>query len=168
MRERPGWQFKPVKGIRKLHSVMATGPECKLLTRRLSCYCYACLHNDGENVEWVGEWETVTLEREAGGTTTRATNVEQDLDMALEMADLVARDSVVAIAADNSVYDYFLVKVTSNGVQILNDQTNGDYGSSFNKGSRVLYGNFFVRESLIDMTFKLDDTKTAIAFAATV
>lgn len=89
-------------------------------------------------------------------------------DMAFEMADLVARDSVVAIAADNSVYDYFLVKVTSNGVQILNDQTNGDYGSSFNKGSRVLYGNFFVRESLIDMTFKLDDTKTAIVFAATV
>ena len=88
--------------------------------------------------------------------------------MAIEMADLVARDSVVAIAADNSVYDYFLVKVTSNGVQILNDQTNGDYGSSFNKGSRVLYGNFFVRESLIDMTFKLDDTKTAIVFAATV
>ena len=54
------------------------------------------------------------------------------LDTAVRVADLAAKDSVVAIAAaDNPDYDYYLMKVTSDGVVELDEPTTDDYGCTF-------------------------------------
>lgn len=51
------------------------------------------------------------------------------LDTAVRVADLAAKDSMVAIAAaDNPDYDYYLMKVTSDGVVELDEPTTDDYG----------------------------------------
>ncbi|CAH3135748.1 unnamed protein product, partial [Pocillopora meandrina] len=64
----------------------------------------------------------------------------------VRVADLAAKDSIVATeAADDLDYDYYLIKVTSDGVRY-----------------------FFVRENVIDMTYKLDKNKTAFVLAGTV
>ena len=84
------------------------------------------------------------------------------------MTDIVKAGSVVAIAAaDNNTYDYYLFKVSSDGAMTLNEPVVDDYNSAYEKGSLVLKGNFFLRDNLIDMTYKLDN-KSAVVYAKTV
>ena len=91
------------------------------------------------------------------------------LDTAVRVADLAAKDSVVAIAAANNPdYDYYLMKVTSDGVVELDEPTTDDYGCTFPRGFLGLEGYSFVRDNIIDMTYKLDKSKTAFVLAGTV
>ena len=76
--------------------------------------------------------------------------------------------TVVVAAADDPDYDYYLLKVTSYGVVELDEAMTDDYGSSFPKGSIGLRGNFYIRENLIDMTYKLDETRSAFVLSATI
>jgi len=85
----------------------------------------------------------------------------------LHVADLVDKDSIIAIAADDS-YDYYLLKVTSDGTVILDEDVVDDYGCAFPAGSRVLKGHFSQRDNLIDMTYKLDLQKVALVYPGTV
>lgn len=90
-------------------------------------------------------------------------------DTAVKIADLAIERSVVAVAADDDAsYDYYLLRVKSNGVEELADNTADDYGSIYTVGQEVLRGHFFLRDNLIDMTYKLDERKVAIVHAATV
>ena len=82
------------------------------------------------------------------------------------MAD---KGSVVEIAADEDpTYDYYLLKVTSSGVEELEGYFTDDYGLTFGPGSRILKGNFFLRENLIDFTYRLDEERLAAVHAGTV
>jgi len=57
----------------------------------------------------------------------------------LHVADLVDKDSIIAIAADeDGSYDYYLLKVTSDGTVILDEDVVVDYGCAFPAGSRFL------------------------------
>ena len=60
------------------------------------------------------------------------------------------------------------MKVTSDGVIELDEPITDDYGCTFPRGSSGLKGFFFVRENIIDMTYKLDKKKTAFVLAGTV
>ena len=65
---------------------------------------------------------------------------------------------MVAVAADDAAsYDYYLLKVKSNGLEELADNTTDDYGSIYTAGQEVLRGHFFLWDNLIDMTYKLDE-----------
>jgi len=77
--------------------------------------------------------------------------------------------TIVAVAAEeDSHYDYYLLKVTSSGVISLQEDFEDPYsGSIYSKGQAVLLGNFFLRETIIDRTYKLDD-KVAGVFPGTV
>ena len=167
-------KFKEVKGIRKIHAVKCTTEQGKVFKRDRSCYCLDCLletDNQCSNSEWVDDWQELKIEREASPATTRNTDnaVVMTTDTAVKIADLAVEGSVVAVAADDDAsYDYYLLKVKSNGVEELADNTTDDYGSIYTAGQEVLRGHFFLRENLIDMTYKLDERKVAIVHAATV
>lgn len=174
-RNRPDRKFKEVKGIRKIHSVKCTTEQGKVFKRDRSCYCLDCLLETGnscENSEWVDDWEELNIEREASPATTRnaQNNTEQvTTDTAVKIADLAVKGSVVAVAAESdSSYDYYLLKVNSDGVEELTEAVTDDYGSIYTTGQEVLRGHFFLRDNLIDMTYKLDERKVAIVYAATV
>ena len=175
VRHRPGRTFKELKGIRKLHCVKTTPEQGRIFMRNRSCYCLDCIGGEEEgcsNKDWVDDWREVKLERESFVATTRQVVVDSEanlLDTAVRIADLAASGSVVAIAAaDDPDYEYYLMKVTSEGVVELNEPTTDDYGSTFPMGSPGLKGHFFVRENIIDMTYKLDRNKTAFVLAGTV
>ena len=86
----------------------------------------------------------------------------------LHVADLVGKDSIIAIAADeDDSYDYKLLEVTSEGPVELGDVTD-DYGCALTAGSSVLQGHFFLRDNLIGMMYKLDQKKVAFVFPGTV
>ena len=50
----------------------------------------------------------------------------------------------------------------------LEDAMTDEYGCIFPRGSVGLKGNFYIRENIIDMTYKLDQRRTAFVMAGTV
>ena len=175
VRNRPGTTFKELKGIRKLHCVKKTAEQGKVFVRNRTCYCIDCINGEEgkcTNKEWVDEWREVQLERESSDATARQT-VETTqaglLDTVMWIADLATKGRVVAIAAaDDPDYECYLLKVTIDGVIELESAVTDDYGCSFERGSVVLKGNFFVRDNLTDMTYKLDKSKSAFVLVGTV
>ena len=62
------------------------------------------------------------------------------------IADLASKGSTVAIAAeDDSVYDFYLLEVTSDGVEELDSNVTDDYQCHHYRGNRVLKGHFYIR-----------------------
>ena len=117
------------------------------------------------------DFREVKLEREASAAVTRsqADQTPEAQPVHLHVADLMSKDSIIAIAAEeDDSYDYYLLKVTTDGVIVLTRDETDDYGSLFQAGNAVVKGNFFLRHNLIDMTFKLDVRKTAIVYPGTV
>ena len=105
-RNRPGRQFKTLKGIMKLHSVKTLPQQEKLLVRLCSCYCVNCVLEDQPNClnkDWLDEWKEVSVPWEAVPATTRQdTEIPVlDQDTASHIADLAVKGSTVAIAAVN-------------------------------------------------------------------
>ena len=106
------------------------------------------------------------LEKKSSVARTRQAveETEANLDTAVRVADLAAKDSVVAIAAATDPdYDYYLMKVTSDGLVELDEPTTEDYGCTFPRGS---FGLFFLRDNIIDMTYNIDKNKTAFVLLA--
>ena len=175
VRRRPDRSFKTLKGIRKLHCVKTTAEQGRVFVRNRTCYCIDCISGDEgncSNKEWMDDWKEVRLERESSIATTRQAAEETEAtlgDTAVRIADLAAKGSVVAIAAaDDPDFEYYLLKVTSNGLEELEEATTDDYGCTFPRGSVGLRGNFFIRDNIIDMTYKLDEKKSAFVLAGTV
>ena len=170
-RNRDGGRFCTVKGIRQIHSVRTCSEQLKVFTRERSCYCYDCIvgnFDSCENKEMVGNWKEIMLSREPSNATTRTTEDAGTIEHSVQLADLATKDSVVAVAAeDDSHYDYYLLKVTSSGIISLKENFEDTYGGSYLKGQTVLLGNFFLRENIIDRTYKVDD-KVAGVFPGTV
>ena len=79
------------------------------------------------------------LQREASAATTRAqreTPVPEPVH--LHVADLVGKDSIIAIAADDDSYDYYLLKVTSEGPVELREDVTDDNGVHLLLGAPLL------------------------------
>ena len=52
----------------------------------------------------------------------------------------------MAIASGDPGEEYYLLKVTGNGPEILQNQNKDDWGMCFPTGAKVLRGHFFVRQ----------------------
>ena len=97
---------------------------------------------------------------------TRANLDASTIEHSVQVADLATKDSIVAVVADDeSQYDYYLLKVASSAVISLRE--NFIYFSIYSKGQAVLLENFFIRETIIDRTYKIDD-KMAGVFPGTM
>ena len=170
-RKRPGRTFKEIKGIRKIHSIQTTSTQCRVLIRHRSCFCDQCLQGNREscvNSELVDEWQAIEMTRDGQVAVTRQNQDVADNERVNGITDLVEAGSIVAIAAaDDACYDYYLLMVSSPGAVCLLSDSIDDYGAAYQKDSFVLEGNFFLRDNIIDMTYKLDK-KNAIVYANTV
>ena len=171
-RKRKGGRLCNVKGIRQLYSVRTCREQLKVYTRERSCYCHGCIvenFDSCENKEWVGKWKEIVLSREPSGVMTRTTEDASTIEQSVQDADLETKDSIEAVAAeDDCHYDYYLLKVTSSGIISLQENFEDPYiGSIYSKGQAFLLGNLFLRENIIDCTYKLDD-KVAGVFPGTV
>lgn len=173
-RNREGRKFKEVKGIRKWHCVKSLAQQEQVSIRYRSCYCISCIADDEShctNKAWLDDWKEVNIARDGSVATTRQAREENilDYDTASHIADLATNGSTVAIAADDDpMYDFYLLKVTSEGVEELESNFTDDYQVTALRGEQVLKGNFYLRDNIHDMTFTLDTKHTAVVYAATV
>ena len=170
-RNRPGRQCRSVPGIRKWHCVKSLPQQEKVLTRHRSCYCTDCILDEEDqckNKEWVDDWKEVEIKREASPATTRQSTATSalDNDTMAHMADLAAKGSTVAIAAfEDPAYDFHHLKVTSSGVEELEELMTDDHSCQYPSGSAFLEGHFFLAENLQDMTYTLDTKRLAVVYA---
>ena len=75
-------------------------------------------------------------------------------DTGAYIADLSAQGSTVAIAAfEDPDYDLYLLKVTSESVEELEEPLTDDYSFHYLRGSAVPKQHFFLRENITDMTY---------------
>lgn len=99
----------------------------------------------------MNDFREVKLEREASAAVTRsqADQTQQTQPVHLHVADLMSKDSIIGVAAeeDNS-YDYYLLKVATDGAIVLTRDETDDYGSLFQAGNAVVKGNFFPEAQL--------------------
>ena len=163
-RNRPERTFKDVKGIRKLHCIKSGLEQEKVLVRRRSCSCITCILGDEENCAnktWLEDWKEVIVGRDCSIATTWQATQEFALDQgtASHMADSAVKGSTIAIAAaDDLMNDFYLLKVTSKGVEELDHDYTNNYESTAIRGTQVLKRHFTLRDNIHYMTFTLDET----------
>ena len=59
------------------------------------------------------------------------------------------KDSIINVAPEeDDSYNYYLMKVTTDGVVVLNRDETDDYGSLFQAGNAVVISNFFLEAQL--------------------
>ena len=139
----------------------------------LVAFCISCiLHEENcSNKAWLDDWKEVLVSRDGSVATTRQTTQEFGLDQgtASHIADLAVKGSTVAIAADDDpMYDFYLLKLTSEGVEELDENYTDDYEFTALRGTQVLKGHFYLRDNIHDMTFTLDENRTTVVYASTV
>ena len=103
----------------------------------------------------------MTLHKENDSSRPRATRGETERQTEF-IKNLVFKDSVVAIASADAEEEFDLLKVVSEGCEVLGIRTKDDYGLTFKAGTEVIRGNFFVRDNDGARgvhTYTLDDTK---------
>lgn len=170
-RDRPYRLFTEIRGNRSIHSVLSSGESNSLDVRQLSCYCNHCIdgdYNECDNQWYVDSWEAIEIEPERGYGHQRATRAEIQ-EQREGIKDLISKDAVVAIASGDPGEEYYLMKVTGNGLEVLDKRTTDDWSSSYPAGAEVFRGHFFIaaEESSDDRSYTLDASKKAIVYAAT-
>ena len=136
--------------------------------RDLSCYCDFCQDGDYENCRnkaFVKAWDEHILEQEA---LERRVN-RNDVDVIREgLLDVIAKDSIVAIAAADVGEDYYLLKVALDHPEILMSSTKDDWDLRYPAGAKAIRGHFFDRidfpESHATPFFKLVPEKIAYVY----
>ena len=166
-RNRAGRSFREVVGNRQIHSIKAGGSPGSLLTRHLSCYCDNCLDTNEEeccNKQYVESWKAVGagIEPVPGRPVTRSEDTEEHLK------DLVRPNDTIAIAAADRGEDYYLMKITGSGKEILKRTERDAYNCRYRVGSEVFRGYFYVRHHHNVLEFTLDNNREAIVFSETV
>lgn len=118
--------------------------------------CEECLLGNSDscaNTEYVDKWCEMEMNRDGQVAVSRQNEDSAGGERVNALTDLVEADSVVAIAAaDDGCYDYYLLKVSSDGPFILQSDTTDDHGATYQQGSFVLEGHFFLWDNIIDMT----------------
>ena len=150
-RDRPYRLFTEVKGNRSIHSIISTGSSNSLDVRQLSCYCIHCIDGDYsecEDKEHVDDWETIEIQQEKGCGHQRATR--GDIQEQREgIKDLVTKDALIAIASGDPGVEYYLLKVTGNGPEVLTERATDDWSCTYHAGAEVFRGNFLVAETAV-------------------
>ena len=120
-----------------------------------------CSHAD-----YVDVWEEVEMEHEAQ-MERRTTRADEQLQRE-QIHILVAKDSTVGIAAADRGADYYLLKVTSNGSEVLNRPTTDGWGATYPAGANIFWGHFYIGEQRDAMAYWLDQSKEGIVYTAMV
>lgn len=150
------------KGTQKLHSVASVNAKGQLKTRMLSCYCVMCLEYDEcENKSYVDPFrlvnflenpdETVDSGSEQADSESEDDQEENQFESSADdvsfsppqnpLFEMISQDSVVAVRPHSqSLEDYFLFNVTSDGMVCLPDSVES-FGHS--QGTHIVEGFYY-------------------------
>ena len=157
--------FKPVSQNRKVHQIISENGSGELISRDLSCYdCDKCFMGDihnCKNIPYIGGSRKIKMQ------FSNITSVNEDIEEDTNSNDLISRNFVVAVLADDPEYEYYLLKVTDEP-QMAKRETCDAWGCTFQPGSVVVKGYYYDRVSSKPFLYTLVQSKIAICHAAVV
>lgn len=127
----------------------------------MTCYCKSWLYKEYDacsSKAYASNWEERELEREAGYShqiTTKAV-VNEQLE---SLKDLACKVSTVAIASSDAEREYCLLKVTSDGTEVVLNVTTDAWENTFPAGTEVVHGSFYLAEDYVQHTYTSDEEK---------
>ena len=114
------------------------------------------------------DWKTIEIQPEKDYGHQRATRggIQKQWE---GIKDLVTKDALIDIASGGPGVEYYLLKVTGNGPEVLTEKATNDWSCTYRAGAEVFHGNFLVAETAVsqDRLYKLGTTKKAIVYATT-
>ena len=81
---------------------------------------------------------------------------------------MVSKDSVVAIASCDRGCNYYLLKVTGDGTEVLEVEDRDQWGEAYPPGAEIIRGHFLIKDDTNLFQYRIDATKIAYVYAATV
>ena len=167
---RPQRHFQEVRGNRALHSIQSTERSLHLKVRELTCYCESCLYEECDacsNKAYVSNWEERELKRQAGhGRQLPIRAVVNEQRESLK--DLACKASTVGIASGDAEREYYLLKVTSDGTEVLQNVTTDAWQSAFPPGAEEVHSSFYLAEDYAQHEYTLDEEKETTVYEATM
>ncbi|CAC5419520.1 unnamed protein product [Mytilus coruscus] len=161
--------FKPVDQNRKIHQIISTNFYTDLLVRDLSCYnCDNCFNgaiNECEKTQFIGNSKRVKMIQNDNSNSEKNDDHCNTNDNIIE--DIVEKDMIIAVLADDIDYEYYLLRV-SKRPQIIKKNISDDWGCSFNRGSKVVKRLYYERIKNQPFIFKLVKRKTAICYSSAI
>ena len=85
----------------------------------------------------------------------------------LGIKDLIAENSVVAIASGDLGKDYYFMKVTGHGPEELETPTMDDWGMSYPAGAEVICGHFLLPIRGSSRQYRMDHSRKAVVYTVT-
>ena len=87
----------------------------------------------------------------------------------MQVCQYLSKNAFIAIASGDPGEEYYLLKVTGNGLEVLAERTTDDWSCTYRSGAEVFRGNFLVGETTVseDRLYILDTTEKAIVYATT-
>lgn len=165
--------YPAVPGNRKIHQIRAEKIKPgQFLKRNLSCYsCDNCSHGDYDactNFPITGECENFNVRNQDLACANDVDMSDTDVT-APRMADLVSKDTVVAVLAEDPDCDYFLLQADSTPF-ILDTETHDAWGNTFPAGVKVVKGLYFdkLHRKRGQTRYRLLRKKTAIVLVETL
>ena len=84
------------------------------------------------------------------------------------LKDLACKASTVVIASGDADKEYYLLKVASDGTEVLQNVTTDVWENTFPPGVEVVRGSFYLAEDYAQRAYTFDEEKEAIVYAATI
>ena len=84
------------------------------------------------------------------------------------LKDLACKGSTVAIASGDAEREYYLLKVKSNGTEVLQNVTTDGWENTFPPGAEVVCGSFYLAEDYVQRAYTLDEENEGIVYVATI
>ena len=165
--------YRTIPGTRSLHNVISIGTDGSLLVRQLSCYCASCLQHNYEqcsNKAHVEAPKKVSFGHRSDHVDDLAIdeNDQHELDESvLGISHQIHRDSVVVIRPPNdSLSDYLLVHVTSEGVIPLTEDIALECGQPYIPDINIVIGYIYdyQRSNRRGLTYRGNPSKLTFVF----
>ena len=88
------------------------------------------------------EWNTVELQQLTQPSEKIISEPLPEACRVESIAEMATQSSIVAVAADSENYNYYLMKVTSNSIEKVENSKEVDYGTTMAAGCKILRANF--------------------------
>lgn len=74
----------------------------------------------------------------------------------------------MAIASGDAEREYYLLKVKSNGTEVLQNVTTDGWENTFPPGAEVVCGSFYLAKDYVQRAYTLDEENEGIVYIATI
>lgn len=164
--------YKPITENRKIHQItyQETSPG-ELKTSHLSCYsCETCIEGTDQicsNRHFIGNFKTLIIKEITPNTNDQSDTPLEDEPEPENLSSFIENGSVIAVLADDSEYEFYIMKVNKKAFTLANE-SHDVWGGIFPAGAEVIQGLYYDRCKRNPLLYRLIPRKLAFVYSVAV